>query len=122
MPKKRLVEPDVVGSRGELLFALAITEYRQFPRPLFRSRHLGEKWPTIDFFVEVRGGMRRAFFFVQVKSRTTKAPGHFCSVQLKRRDYKRMLKIPAPTYLVGVDEPSRKVYIRSACASDATVH
>lgn len=113
---KRLVEPDVVGSRGEILFELAITQYKAFRRPLFRSRHLGEKWPTVDFFVEIRGGKKRPFFFVQVKSRTAKATGKFFTVQIKGRDYDRMLKIPAPTYLVGVDEPSKKVYIRSVHA------
>src|SRR6516162_8561794 len=58
-----------VGDRGESIFELAIMDYSRLPAPLFRPTFLGDKWPAVDFLVELTGvrGMTPVFF-VQVKS------------------------------------------------------
>ena len=62
---------NVIGNRGELIFELAITYYAQFQKPLFRPGFLGEKWPTVDYYIELLDVPdAQPFFFVQVKTST----------------------------------------------------
>lgn len=105
-----------IGSRGEHLFALAITDYEQFRHPLFQPSFLGEKWATIDFYVELLDVCgTRPFFFAQVK--TTTAPllhrAEALPISADRTKCERLYRWPGPTYLVGVHEPTRKAYILS---------
>lgn len=107
---------DVTGFRGEKIVELCLTDYRAFPKPLFRPGFLGDKWPAIDFYVEltaVRG--KRLYFFGQVKATTSvlNATSTHLSISSKRKDIERLLLIPGPTYILGVHEPSQRVFVRS---------
>ena len=44
---------DITGFRGEKIVELCLTDYSDFPKPLFRPGFLGDKWPAIDFYVEL---------------------------------------------------------------------
>ena len=50
--KKRALT-DVIGKRGENIVELCLTEYSNFPAPLFDLTHLGDKWPVADYYVEL---------------------------------------------------------------------
>lgn len=107
---------DVIGFRGEKLVELRLTDYSAFERPLFRPGFLGDKWPAVDFYVElnsVRG--KRPYFFAQVK--TTSTPLTAASTHLvissRKSDIEHLLRIPGPTYIFGVHEPSNRVFVRS---------
>jgi hypothetical protein len=107
---------EVTGFRGEKIVELCLTNYENFPRPLFKPGSLGDKWPTIDFYVEltsIRG--KRPYFFVQAKSTTSAltATATKLHVTTQKKDIERLLRIPGPTYILGVHEPSRRVFIRS---------
>jgi Domain of unknown function (DUF4365) len=110
---------DVVGFRGEKLVELRLTDYSQFERPLFRPGFLGDKWPAIDFYVElnsVRG--KRPYFFAQVKATSsllTPESAHL-AISSRKGDVERLLRIPGPTYIFGVHEPSNRVFVRSVNA------
>ena len=107
---------DVTGSEGERIIASLLTNYKSLPEPLFRPAFLGDKWPTIDFYVEFWSlARKRSFFFVQAKTTlsglsTTK---RLLRIATKKSDVKRLLDIPGPTYIFGVHEPSRRVFVRS---------
>jgi hypothetical protein len=103
-----------IGDRGESIFELAITEYSQFRRPLFRPAFLGEKWPAIDYLVELTGvkGMT-PIFFVQVKSTATAIAANRLQVALPPKKRRPLVRIPGPTYLVGVHEPMKRAFIRA---------
>jgi hypothetical protein len=107
---------DVTGFRGERIVELCLTDYATFERPLFRPGFLGDKWPAIDFYVELTGVPgKRLYFFAQVKT-TTATIGRTAAglaISSARRDVSRLLQIPGPTYILGVHEPSRRVFIRS---------
>jgi hypothetical protein len=110
---------DVTGFRGEKIVELCLTDYRAFPRPLFRPGFLEGKWPAIDCYVEltsVRG--KGLYFFVQAKATTSALS--VCSSSLmistRRKDIDRLSRIPAPTYILGVHEPSKRVFVRSVHA------
>lgn len=107
---------DVVGFRGEKLVELCLTNYSEFDQPLFRPGFLGDKWPGIDFYVElnaVRG--KRPYFFAQVKSTSSplEAEATHLNISSRKKDIEQLLRIPGPTYIWGVHEPSRRVFVRS---------
>lgn len=106
---------DLIGTRGEKIAELLLTEFRGRAQPLFHPRFLGEKMPAIDFLVELEGAEgSRPFFFAQVK---TTVRGYSNAGRLRaecsRRDLERLLLYPAPTYLIGIDEPAQRGYVVS---------
>lgn len=107
---------DVTGFRGEKIVELCLTNHQSFARPLFLPAFLGDKWPAIDFYVELTSVKdQRPYFFAQIKS--TAAPIRPNAKQLKigtkKFDVPRLLKIPRPTYIFGVHEPSQRVFVSS---------
>lgn len=107
---------DVTGFRGEKIVELCLTEYQNLQKPLFRPGFLGDKWPAIDYYIEltsVRG--KRLYFFAQAKSTTSILTVHSTnlSISTKKKDIDLLLKIPGPTYILGVHEPSKRVFVRS---------
>jgi len=104
---------EVTGFRGEKIVELRLTDYEDFPRPLFRPGFLGDKWPSIDFYVELQTvHKRRPYFFAQAKA-TTANLSHGLRISTKKRDIQRLLQIPGPTYIFGIHEPSGRVFVRS---------
>jgi hypothetical protein len=101
--------------------------------PYFRPHFLGEKFPTLDYLVELVGLTgRMAFFFVQVKTTRrglTRKPPARLKIKVEQADVDRMVVYPAPTYVVGIDERNEQAYIASvnrathqAMSSLSTVH
>jgi hypothetical protein len=99
---------DDIGSRGEFIFCTRLMDFCGRDLPFFRPRFLGEKARTLGYLVElVSPRDRTAFFFVQVKATRqgyTKA-GRRLKVGMSGSAVRRFSIIPAPTYLVGIDEP-----------------
>jgi len=107
---------DVTGYRGEKILELCLTDYASFQQPLFRPGFLGDKWPAIDFYVELTSVPgKRPYFFGQVKATTSKltAQSKTLCISTKKEDIEHLLQVPGPTYIFGVHEPSKKVYVRS---------
>lgn len=101
---------DDIGNRGEAIFELRITDpLGPSGDPLFRPYHLGEKFPALDYLVELVGlpTGRVGYFFAQVKSTrkgfTRRTPVRL-PVKITQRDIDRMLTYPGPTYIIGIDE------------------
>jgi hypothetical protein len=107
---------DVTGFRGEKIVELCLTDYKGFPRPLFRPGFLGDKWPGIDFYVELATAQsKRFYFFAQAKATTSAlTPASTAlSISTKKKDIEQLLQIPGPTYILGVHEQSKRVFVRS---------
>ena len=107
---------EITGFRGEKILELCLTDYRDFARPLFRPGFLGDKWPAIDYYVEltsVRG--QRLYFFAQAKATGARlGPGQtHLPISTRKKDIARLLQIPGPTYVFGIHEPSRRVFVHS---------
>jgi hypothetical protein len=106
-----------LGSRGEGIFSLLITEAQSKGKPIFVPEFLGSSWPVVDYIVRLRGGTGTTapYFFVQVK---TTSRGHTPSGRLRSsisaREMKGLVANPVPTYIVGVDEGTRSAYLMSA--------
>jgi hypothetical protein len=107
---------EVIGYRGERAVELCLTDYREFKKPLFRPGFLGNNWPGIDFYIElnsVRG--TRPYFLAQAKATSSllSPESKYLSISTKKKDIERLLRIPGPTYIFGVHEPSKRVFVRS---------
>jgi hypothetical protein len=110
---------DVTGFRGEKIVELRLTDYSSFSEPLFRPGFLGDKWPAIDFYVELRATPgQRFYFFAQAKStrRKMSSGDAFVLVNATRDDVQRLKEVVAPTYIFGVHEPSQRVFISAVHA------
>lgn len=108
---------NALGARGEAIFYVLMTEFHSAAGPIFRPQFLGEKWPTVDFIVELLGtGPGVPFFFVQV--RTTRAGftarHRRLKVGVSQGSVRRLGTLPAPTYVVGIDEVGEMGYLVSA--------
>ena len=106
----------VIGVRGESIFELAVTDYSRFARPLFRPSFLGDKWPSVDYYVELLGVRDcRPFMFAQVKSTAQQlSPGsHDIEISLPKSNCLSLFMVPGPTYLAGIHEPTRRAFIVS---------
>lgn len=96
-----------IGELGEGIFNVAIS--RDY---IFRPRHLGEKWPSSDFYVELVGLKEHFFFIVQVKS-TTQGLDKSGNLKVKanRKKIHELNAYYCPTYLAGVDIKTEEVYL-----------
>lgn len=110
---------DLIGDRGELLFRLNIATIEAgWSAARFRPAFLGEKWPNIDFYVELvnpPAGIR-PYFLAQVKTTQrpyTRSQGRL-PVQLDAAEAQALAAYPAPVYLIGVNETDRRCFIASA--------
>src|SRR5205814_10219828 len=107
---------DVTGFRGEKIVGLRLTDYSQFARPLFRPGFLGDKWPAVDFYVELNDvSGRRPYFLAQVKSTASRLGPKATTLRISstRDDVARLLELPGPTYILGVHEPTQRVFAKS---------
>jgi hypothetical protein len=108
---------DQIGRLAELLAAAALSRpvKGRYCRPLFRTTALGDKYPTVDFLVDVLGpdDVSLGFFFVQVKG-TTVATGSRLPVDVPRDRFNLLVRLPAPTYLIGVDIFAETAYLVAA--------
>jgi hypothetical protein len=88
-----------------------------YDRALFKMTNLGDAYPTVDFLVDILGPRAEAqgFFFVQVKGTVQQsARAGRLTVGVGPERFNRMVAIPAPTYLIGVDVRSENSYIIAA--------
>lgn len=96
-----------IGETGELIFNLNISrDYN------FRARHLGEKWPTSDFYIELIGPKEHFYFIVQVKSTDQGINGaNKLKIDIPKEKLHKLNEYYCPTYIAGVDVKTDKVYL-----------
>lgn len=98
-----------IGDLGEAIFNVEIS--RDY---IFRPRHLGEKWPSSDFYVELIGPKEHFFFIVQVKSTTQgNDAGGNLKIQAPKKKIADLNAYYCPTYLAGVNVNTSEVYLTS---------
>lgn len=106
-----------LGQRGESLFSTMITRFYGRDKPRFRPYFLGDKWPLVDFVVELLdAGEITPYFFAQVKTTRggyTVRDGRL-RVSVRQADMRKLALYPAPTYVVGIDDIREEGYIVSA--------
>ena len=107
---------DQIGRLAELVAATDLSRPvgGRYGRVLFSTTHLGDRYPTVDYLVDVLGprGVSLAFFFVQVKGTSRAAPAALrLPVEVGTDRFNRLVRLPAPTYLIGVDVVTELSYL-----------
>src|SRR5262245_19540844 len=93
--------PNIIGKRGEIIFELAITDWLEFGQTLCKPGFLGERWPAVDYYVELVGVEGATpFFFAQVKTTTaTLSPrARTLPIDANKAQCERLFNLPGPTY------------------------
>src|SRR5579872_477240 len=94
---------DYIGKRGEALFLSMITDWCGEDEPWFDAVHLGEKYQTKDFHVDlVNPTSGEANFYVQVKATRGKYSGEGQNRKLKvfvsKTSMQKLKRVPAPVF------------------------
>jgi hypothetical protein len=110
---------DQAGRLAELIAATDLSRpvKGRVRRPLFRATFLGDKYPIVDILIDVlgRNDTSLGFFFAQVKGSTAVTAAHArLPVGVKLDRFNQLARIPAPTYLIGVDLPAETAYLVAA--------
>jgi hypothetical protein len=109
---------DQIGRLAELIAATDLSRAvkGRYRRPLFRATPLGDKYPTVDFLVDVLGPREEslAFFFVQVKGTASAPASGRLPVDVSQDRFNRLVRLPVPTYLIGVDVIAETAYLVAA--------
>jgi hypothetical protein len=110
-------ERNRIGKRAENIFSVLIGKYVTNKNcHLLNPEFLGDKYPSVDFIVDLEQyDKSKAFFFVSVRATRngyTQAENKL-KVQFPKDDLDELKKMPVPTYLVGIDEKDEKGYILS---------
>ena len=103
-----------MGERGQAIFRVVMTELNGRNEPYFCPWFLGDKFPTFDYLLQLVDHPGY-YFFVQVKTTTQgmTTSSAKLKVQVSRTDADRMVAWQAPSYIVGIDEPSKTGYLLS---------
>ena len=114
------VNPDQIGYAAELITALHFSRVvgPPYSRMLFRSVHLGDKYPTVDYLVDVLDTNNQSvgFFFLQVKGTATASPtAPRLGIDVPLERFNRLVRLPAPAYIVAVDTVVEEAYLAAAC-------
>lgn len=106
---------DEIGQRGEAIFYVLLTRFYDRNTLIFRPQFLGDKWPAVDYIVELRGHSPTLtpYFFVQVRATRQgyTQKNNRLKIGFSQSDAHKLAALPAPTYLVGIDEIDEKGYI-----------
>jgi hypothetical protein len=103
---------DALSERGEAITNLRLTDFHD-TGPLFKPAFLGEKWPAVDFFVQLeRVNDRSLFFLAQVKTTRGLRDGKL-QIVVSRDKVVALTAYPVPTYFIGVDEQTEIAYLVS---------
>jgi hypothetical protein len=111
--------PDQSGELGELLARVHLSRPvgGGYGRALFQATPLGGKYPTVDLIVDVldEESASIGFFFAQVKSTQSASEGGArLSLTIDVERYRRLTRLRAPAYLIGVDINNERSYLMAA--------
>jgi hypothetical protein len=107
------------GNLGELWARVHLSRPvgGRYRRALFQPTPLGGTYPTVDLIVDVLDPESEpiGFFFAQVKAtQSASRGGARLSLTIHLERYRRLTRLRAPAYLIGVDISDERSYIMAA--------
>ena len=106
-----------IGKRGESIFSTIISRYVPAYGYLLDPVFLGDKFQTIDFYVDLlEYPQKRGFFFASVKTTTQ---GYYednsrLKINVDAQELRELGRFAVPVYLFGIDEVQESGYFLSA--------
>ncbi len=114
----RSMDSNLLGKFGESWFSTAIMHPLNDGESFFDPTFLDGKFQTLDFYVELVGAAARYYFFAQDKTTEggydTSRKETRLKVQVSRKDLDRLESFLAPTYIFGINQADKAIYILSA--------
>jgi hypothetical protein len=113
---------NIIGKRGESIFSTIISRYVDLVGFLLDPTFLGDKFPTVDFYVHLLNyNLRKAFFFASVKTTTLgyNANHSKLKITVEKEELAGLVKYQLPVYLFGIDENKELGYFICANHLDA---
>lgn len=91
---------------------------------LFDPTFLGDKFPTVDFYVALLDFPLKAFFFVSVKTTTQgySPKGDKLMIRIEKEEIAELLKFNIPVYIFGIDEVSEKGFFIATSGMDINLN
>jgi hypothetical protein len=113
-----------IGKRGENIFATIISRNVASRGFLFDPTFLGDKFPTVDFHVDLLQYPYKAFFYASVKTTTL---GYYpgdekIKITIGKDEVAELNKFLIPVYIIGIDETQEKGYLISANNLDTSLN
>ena len=102
-----------IGKIGERIFTVLISRHFDPNGYLFDPVFLGDKYPTVDFYVDLLNNQdEKGFFFVSVKTTTQgySTDKTKLKIQVSKEELHALRKYPVPVYLFGIDAVEEKGY------------
>lgn len=113
-----MLTPDQIGHIAEAAADADLSYPVSSPRErvIFKPTYLGDKYPVVDFLVDILAPDSRpiGYFFAQVKGTTRTLSAARLPITVSADGFNRLVAVPAPTYLIGVDVRSRSTYLVAA--------
>ena len=114
-----MLTPDQIGRLGALIVEIGFSRpvLGKYKRGLFRPTFLGDKYPSVDYVIDVitPTGETVGFFFVQVRATMQEQASETrLGIKVDADKYERLVALPIPTYLIGVDLTQEAGYIIAA--------
>ena len=113
-----------IGKRGENIFATLITRKSTTGNYLFDPTFLGDKFPTVDFYVALLDYPLKAFFFASVKTTTLgyTAGGEKLRITIDKKDIGELAAFNLPVYIFGIDEGMEQGFFIAASELDTSLN
>lgn len=106
-----------IGKRGESIFSTIISRYVEPYGFLLDPTFLGDKFPTVDFYVHLSTYKTvKGFFFASVKTTTLgyNADQSKLAIIVEKDELTELTKYQVPVYLFGIDERNETGYFMCA--------
>ncbi len=113
-----------IDKRGENIFATIISRNIAPKGFLLDPTFLGDKFPTVDFHVDLLGYPLKGFFFASVKTTTLGyyPDGEKIRITIDKSEIAELSKFIMPVYIFGIDEAQEKGYLISANNLDKSMN
>jgi hypothetical protein len=113
-----------IGKRGENIFATIISRNIATKGFLLDPTFLGDKFPTVDFHVDLLEYPFKGFFYASVKTTTLGyyPEGDRIRITIDKDEIAELSKFILPVYVFGIDEIREKGYVISANNLDKSMN
>jgi hypothetical protein len=113
-----------IGKRGENIFATIISRNIATKGFLLDPTFLGDKFPTVDFHVDLLEYPFKGFFYASVKTTTLGyyPDGDRIRITIDKDEIAELSKFVLPVYIFGIDEIREKGYVISANNLDKSMN
>ena len=110
-----------IGKRGESIFSTIISRYVNSKGFLLNPIFLGEKFPVVDFYIDLlEYPTKRGFFFASVKATKQGLNPNKSKIKItiSKTEIELLNKFTVPVYLFGINEQTEEGYFISANTLD----